>query len=315
MTEKNEQNSEIQHLLEEIREQTGVPFTIPESDRKDPGLSERLTSILRSLSDSEKRETQSRGDLLLAYVQGQLSGEEIRSLRSHVLFTNLVSITPFLISFDRPLSENKEAVPILSEFLDPSSTEFLHAGPNDLLILPFSEHARSEAETVETALQLVDTLSSEAMSSVRIAFDRSADFDLLPQVTENLFTAMKIGKIFFANERVYNFHDLGLGKLIAGIPTDVCRTFLKESLPGVDFRNLDKETRSIIDGFFASGLNIAEASRSLYLHRNTLAYRLDKFHKQTGLDLRNFEDAVTIKIGLLISEYLDTKEKAGEDAQ
>ena len=104
---------------------------------------------------------------------------------------------------------------------------------------------------------------------------------------------------------IYNYHELGLGKLLYNLPHDVCENFLKDSLPDVDFSKIDNETLSIITTFLDSGLNLAETARILYMHRNTLVYRLEKFKNQTQLDLKKFDDAVLFRIGMMIYKYLN----------
>ena len=106
------------------------------------------------------------------------------------------------------------------------------------------------------------------------------------------------------SEQVYGYHRLGLGKLIYSLPKETCEDFLKDHLGGFNLTDLDPETKNTIKVFFDSGLSLAETARSLYVHRNTLVYRIEKLEKQCGLDIRKFDDAIVMKIALMINDYI-----------
>lgn len=115
--------------------------------------------------------------------------------------------------------------------------------------------------------------------------------------------ALDVGKIFFADKRIIAYSALGIGRLIYQLPIPLCKMFIKEIFDGKDLDDFDEETLSTINKFFENSLNVSETSRQLYIHRNTLVYRLDKLQKSTGLDLRVFEDAITFKIALMVVKY------------
>lgn len=116
--------------------------------------------------------------------------------------------------------------------------------------------------------------------------------------------ALDVGKIFFADKRIIAYSALGIGRLIYQLPIPLCKMFIKEIFDGKDLDDFDEETLSTINKFFENSLNVSETSRQLYIHRNTLVYRLDKLQKSTGLDLRAFEDAITFKIALMVVKYM-----------
>ena len=120
-------------------------------------------------------------------------------------------------------------------------------------------------------------------------------------------TALMVGKIFENSKYIINYNKLGIGRLIYHVPVDFCDLFLKEIFRNETFESLDAETMFTIQKFFEYNLNVSEASRQLYIHRNTLIYRLDKIQKITGLDLRKFDDAIIFKIAMLVKKYLDDK--------
>ncbi len=116
--------------------------------------------------------------------------------------------------------------------------------------------------------------------------------------------ALDVGKIFFSDKEVIAYSSLGIGRLIYQLPIPLCKMFIKEIFDGKSPDDFDEETLITIDKFFENSLNVSETSRQLYIHRNTLVYRLDKLQKSTGLDLRVFEDAITFKIALMVVRYM-----------
>ena len=116
--------------------------------------------------------------------------------------------------------------------------------------------------------------------------------------------ALDVGKIFFSERNVIAYSSLGIGRLIYQLPIPLCKMFIKEIFGGKSPDEFDEETLTTINKFFENSLNVSETSRQLYIHRNTLVYRLDKLQKSTGLDLRVFEDAITFRIALMVVRYM-----------
>ena len=116
--------------------------------------------------------------------------------------------------------------------------------------------------------------------------------------------ALDVGKIFYVEKDIVAYSSLGIGRLIYQLPLPLCKMFIKEIFEGKFPDEFDEETLATINKFFENSLNVSETSRQLYIHRNTLVYRLDKLQKSTGLDLRVFEDAITFKIALMVVKYM-----------
>ena len=116
--------------------------------------------------------------------------------------------------------------------------------------------------------------------------------------------ALDVGKIFFDEKEIIAYSSLGIGRLIYQLPIPLCKMFIKEIFENKSPDDFDEETITTINKFFENSLNVSETSRQLYIHRNTLVYRLDKLQKSTGLDLRVFEDAITFKIALMVVRYM-----------
>lgn len=119
--------------------------------------------------------------------------------------------------------------------------------------------------------------------------------------------AIEVGKVFDPNQTIINYENLGIGRLIYQLPTTLCEMFLSEVFKKNPIDELDDETLAIINKFFDNSLNISETSRKLFVHRNTLVYRLGKIKKQTGLDLREFDQAIVFKVALMVKQYLTSK--------
>ena len=116
--------------------------------------------------------------------------------------------------------------------------------------------------------------------------------------------ALDVGKVFETDKNVISYENLGIGRLIYQLPTTLCEMFLQEVFKKGSLESLDRETLMTIQCFFENNLNVSETSRKLFVHRNTLVYRLDKIKKLTGLDLREFDHAIIFKIALMVKKYL-----------
>lgn len=158
---------------------------------------------------------------------------------------------------------------------------------------------------VRSARALLDTVKAKRGCSLRIAYGTIVD-DLreVSRSFKEAKLALEVGKIFFDDRDVIAYSSLGIGRLIYQLPIPLCKMFIREVFGGMNSEKFDEETLVTINKFFENSLNVSETSRQLYIHRNTLVYRLDKLQKTTGLDIRKFEDAITFKIALMVVKYM-----------
>ncbi|MCX7841706.1 MAG: helix-turn-helix domain-containing protein [Clostridia bacterium] len=165
-------------------------------------------------------------------------------------------------------------------------------------------------EVERTAHAIADTLSTELMIKSYIGIGTIVDniMDISRSFSEAQ-TSLTIGRTFAEDKCIYSYSNLGVGRLVYHIPEENCRLFMNEYFRDEAFDFSDAETMLTIQKFFENNLNISETARQLFVHRNTLVYRLDKIQKSTGLDLRNFDDAITFKVAMLVKTLLDNKEK------
>lgn len=163
----------------------------------------------------------------------------------------------------------------------------------------------SYEELDKTADVIIDMLNTEAMSAAHVAYGTIVnDIREVSRSYKEAKMALDVGKIFYSNKNVVAYNRLGIGRLIYQLPIPLCQMFIKEIFEGKAPDDFDDETLSTINKFFENSLNVSETSRQLYIHRNTLVYRLDKIQKITGLDLRVFDDAITFKIALMVVKYM-----------
>ena len=167
----------------------------------------------------------------------------------------------------------------------------------------------SKEEIDQISKHIYDTLSAEAMTSVYVAIGTVVnDLKNVSASYKEAKMALEVGKIFEENKKIVNYEQLGIGRLIYQLPAPLCKMFINEVLHGLSMDQFDEETLTTVNKFFENNLNVSETSRQLYIHRNTLVYRLDKLQKMTGLDLRNFDDAIIFKIMLMVSKYMHYRE-------
>jgi carbohydrate diacid regulator len=168
----------------------------------------------------------------------------------------------------------------------------------------------NDREIDRTARSIVDTLNTELMVKAQIGIGSVADnIKDVARSFREAQTALQIGSIFEREKSIIKYNSLGIGRLIYQLPPSICRLFLEEVFSNNSLNALDAETLVTIQKFFENNLNVSETSRQLYIHRNTLVYRLDKIQKLTGLDLRNFDNAIIFKVAMLVKRNLD---KAGK---
>lgn len=157
----------------------------------------------------------------------------------------------------------------------------------------------------KTAKVILDMLNTEAMTKVHVAFGTIVnEIKDVSRSYKEAKMALDVGKIFYSGRNVVAYSNLGIGRLIYQLPMPLCKMFIKEIFDGKSPDEFDEETLTTINKFFENSLNVSETSRQLYIHRNTLVYRLDKLQKSTNLDLRVFEDAITFKIALMVVKYM-----------
>ncbi len=164
-----------------------------------------------------------------------------------------------------------------------------------------------DLEKIATAME--DTLKSELFVKSVIGIGTVAEhLRSLADSYKEAQTAIDVGKVFDTEKSIINYENLGIGRLIYQLPTTLCEIFLSEVFKRNTIDSLDQETLFTINKFFENNLNVSETSRKLFVHRNTLVYRLEKIKKLTGLDLRQFDHAIVFKVALMVRKYLSSRD-------
>lgn len=213
----------------------------------------------------------------------------------------------FIIEMER--QQDDTVLALVRELYAKNGHDFVTAVDENSIILVkemYGENVQEEAAGIATTL--VDMINVEAMSRVRVFYGNAAKElkDVTKAYTEAKM-ALEVGKIFYAEKTVVAYNMLGIGRLIYQLPLPICDMFLNEVFSGSMPEEIDEETLMTINTFFEKNLNLSETARQLYIHRNTLAYRLEKVEKATGLDIRTFDDAMTFKLALMVAEYRKNK--------
>ncbi len=175
----------------------------------------------------------------------------------------------------------------------------------DVIIVKELPEAEATREIEKSARNLITFLQKEGIQGVRVAYGTVIhEIKEVSRSYKEAKMALDVGKIFFDSRDLIAYSELGIGRLIYQLPIPLCKMFIREIFGGKSPDEFDEETLTTIYKFFENSLNVSETSRQLFIHRNTLVYRLDKLQKSTGLDLRVFEDAITFKIALMVVKYM-----------
>ena len=167
----------------------------------------------------------------------------------------------------------------------------------------------SAEELERLAVSIEETLKNELRIKTVIGIGTIADhLRELADSYKEAQTAIDVGKVFDTEKSIMHYENLGIGRLIYQLPTTLCEIFLSEVFKKNSIDSLDQETLFTINKFFENNLNVSETSRKLFVHRNTLVYRLEKIKKLTGLDLRQFDHAIVFKVALMVRKYLSSRE-------
>lgn len=195
---------------------------------------------------------------------------------------------------------------VLKSMFSPQNGDHVTAVDESSVILIKALEANATHESMaQIAETIVSMMNAEAMLNVRVAFGTVVnELKDVSKSYKEAKMALEVGKIFYAEKDVVAYSTLGIGRLIYQLPINLCNLFLEEifgeNLPA----DLDEETLTSIQKFFDNNLNVSETSRQLFVHRNTLVYRIEKIKNSTNLDLRNFDDALTFKIALMVADYM-----------
>jgi carbohydrate diacid regulator len=198
---------------------------------------------------------------------------------------------------------------VIQNISDKNAQDYIiNINEQDIVIVKEYEKEVSHEIVEGEALEMIKTAANEFGAKILIGISSTVDkLKDLARAYKEARIALEVGKVFDIERPVMSYENLGIGRLIYQLPTTLCEIFLSEVFKKGSLESLDRETLMTVQSFFENNLNVSETSRKLFVHRNTLVYRLDKIRKITGLDLREFEHAITFKVALMVKKYLTSK--------
>lgn len=190
-------------------------------------------------------------------------------------------------------------------FPDKSKDFIISINENDIALVKETAQGIDPKTIEKMASTIADTITGEFYAQVVIGIGTTVNnLKDLARSFKEAQAALEVGKVFDTEKSIVSYDNLGIARLIYQLPTTLCESFLREVFKRGSIENLDQETLFTIQRFFENNLNVSETSRKLFVHRNTLVYRLEKIKKITGLDLREFDHAIIFKIALMVNKYL-----------
>ena len=218
-----------------------------------------------------------------------------------------IALKRVVMIVETSLGKDNNAIELVKDCLGLTGTKEIVTAvdeSNVIIVKELSDDFKP-SEIEKSARNVANYLTKEGATGVRIAYGTTVnDIKDVSRSYKEAKMALDIGKIFSPEKDIIPYSELGIGRLIYQLPIPLCQMFIQEIFQGKNPEDFDEETLTTINKFFENSLNVSETSRQLFIHRNTLVYRLDKLQKSTGLDLRVFEDAITFKIALMVVKYM-----------
>lgn len=214
---------------------------------------------------------------------------------------------PRLVYVVQISKEHEISVQHILQNMFPEQDFVINVDNTNIVLIKAVQQPFNRENARKTAQSIVETINSELMLQVYVGIGTPTDSlnDIARSYSEAQL-ALEIGRVFENDRYILSYDTMGIGRLIYQLPSKLCELFLDEIFKKESIDVLDEETLQTIYKFFENNLNVSETSRQLFVHRNTLVYRLDKIERLTGLDLRKFDDAVVFKVAILVNKYLNS---------
>ncbi len=267
-----------------------------------------MAAVALNSAKSYYEEKHDKGSFIKNIISDNILVSDIYMRAKELHVAAEVSRAVFVI---RPVDDASESVPvdvIQNMFPDRQNDFVLSVGENDVALIHQMPDDTTGKDMEKVAAQIEEELRQDGENRVFVGIGTLATHlrDLAKAYKEAQI-AIEVGKVFDTERYIINYENLGIGRLIYQLPTTLCEMFLQEVFKKNPIDALDQETLFTIYKFFENNLNVSETARKLFVHRNTLVYRLEKIKKLTGLDLREFDDAITFKVALMVKKYLTSR--------
>ncbi len=302
---------EFEVILEKLNKATGLSLRLScETKEEKAQAMEQLQLLMRAYQSKYDK-----NHFVREMLEGKFDRQELLAQAAH--FHIAADVNYLLLVIETKPEHQMMAVNILKEmFINRSGDMVVRMDERKIAMLKpvtkaLADQISAEIETL--ARTSVETLNAEAMIRARVGFCEVAEaLDQLSECYQRTCLALKIGHTFYNGKTVMSYQKLGIGRLIYRLPVDTMQQFLEEVFQGAGTDQLDDDMMNLINAFFKNNLNLSETARQMFVHRNTLVYRIEKLHQMTGLDLRNFDEAVELKIAMMVASCLRARLKEDE---
>lgn len=217
-----------------------------------------------------------------------------------------VAVPRVVILVETKVEKDSTAAELLRGMFSPHAGDYITAvDEKNVILIKSLEAHEGYGEVEQIANTIVDMMNMEALLNVRVSYGTIVqELKDVSKSYKEAAMALDVGKIFYVEKSVNAYNTLGIGRLIYQLPVNLCKIFIEEILGDTNPADFDEEILTTVNKFFENNLNVSETSRQLFVHRNTLVYRIEKLEKSTGLDVRTFDDALTFKIALMVVNYM-----------
>ena len=297
-----DKKQKLEQSLKDLKKMTGLPLKVDLTD--DTNMDELIQGV-QSLCLAY-RDAHDKDLVLRRWITGEMSDDDFFPFADRMHIPREAGRGIYLISFKNEIYP--EIITLLKQIFPDNKSRVLTQGKNQLIIF-YHFSSRKPMDMSKVAYEILDTLNTELLEQAVISYDGLAEhLDQLPASYQKAEFAMKVGSVFYPDRTVYHYEEMGLGSLLYGLPREICTEYIICNL-GKDFLEqsspvFQSDILQTANCFIKNDLNIAETSRQLHIHRNTLLYRLEQIQNETGLDIRRFDSAMTYKLCSMILLYL-----------
>ena len=274
------------------------------ADKMAQMISISLSSI-KNLYD----ERYDKASFIKSIILDNILPSDIYTKSNELHFTNDESRAVIVLKFHPTAAQEISPYELIYNIVSEKSRDYvINIGEQDVVIVREVDHRAEITEVERYANEILATAVSRQPVKILIGVSSIVEnLKDLARAYKEARIALEVGKVFDIEKPVMSYENLGIGRLVYQLPTTLCEIFLQEVFKRGSIESLDNEKLMTVQSFFENNLNVSETSRKLFVHRNTLVYRLDKIRKITGLDIREFENAVTFKVALMVKKYLTNK--------
>ncbi len=300
------------HIFVKVSDESETAYVLVSDESDEKGVSTRLAALqLKNLLLAYRDKTDRNSFYQNLLLDNLLTVDIYNKARKH----HIEAAQRRCVFIIEPMTKRDNGlIEMVRELFFTEAGDHVTAVDEDhVVVIKALAEDEDESDLEETANMLVDMAGSEAVNDVRVSYGTiTEDIKSVPRSYREARTALEIGRIFYPRKNVIEYGNLGVGRLIYQLPVNLCRLFVKEIFGDDIPEEIDEETLTTVNKFFDNSLNVSETSRQLFIHRNTLIYRIEKLQKATGLDVRVFDDALTLKIALMVVNYIRQAETSGE---